>query len=87
MNARKKHRNRVYRLDALSFLPLKRRLIEARQDAPPRNLNLQKDVDEELASKLTARMKAEYNKPLLFADWKVESHHAFGIRETAGSDA
>lgn len=87
MNARNKHRNRVYRLDALSFLPLKRRLIEARQDAPPRNLNLEKDVNEELASKLIARMKAEYNKPLLFAGWKVESHHAFEIRKMVESDA
>lgn len=54
---------RTYRSEALSLLPLKLMLINARKGMPPRISR--RDANEELAMSLIEKMKLHFTKPAL----------------------
>ncbi len=62
----------AYRLETPSLTSLKLVLKEAKIVSPPDVLQLQQDVDGELALKLIDNMKKQHTKPSLFANWMVE---------------
>ena len=55
-------RKRTYHFETSSLLPLKLVLTEAKKESPSRPLKEERDVNEELASKLIASMKKKYRK-------------------------
>ena len=57
-------KKRTHHFETSSLLPLKSVLIKAERETPPHALHEQKDVTEELASKLIASMKKKYRKAM-----------------------
>ena len=55
-----KQKKRAYHFETSSLLPLKLALIQAGKDAPPPAPKEGKDVNEELALRLIARMKNDH---------------------------
>jgi hypothetical protein len=55
-------KKRTYHFETSSLLPLKLVLTEAKKESPFRPLKEERDVNEELASKLIASMKKKYRK-------------------------
>lgn len=68
----KEKQTRTYRSEALSLLPLKLVLIDARKGLPPQVTR--RDANEELAMSLIEKLKLSFTKPGLPV-------HSFGSRK------